>query len=190
MTPKNRKFNVAGIGHYSDDYEEGELVYFELEPSNKFDSNAIKVLNSKFDQIGYVPRDKAAEFIELIDGKYPHYCAKVIEIWEGNDGDAMPKVLAHFANQPSELPYPENEWIKSEKDQAKKTIKYRARFPAAINWVFLGLGLSLLFGVWKILQNILENYFISTPVVIVIGYLCLNVFSHFLSEEDNGETSD
>jgi hypothetical protein len=187
MNPKNRKFNVAGIGHYSDDYEEGELVYFELEPSNKFDSNAIKVLNSKLDQIGYVPRDKAAEFNELIDGKYPHYCAKILEIWDGNDGDAMPKVIAHFSNHPSELPFPEQEWINSGKNEAKHPIQLKVKLPVALNWVLLIIGVALLFGIWKVLQELVDNYFISAAVVLVIGYLFLHVFSYFLTEEMTDE---
>ena len=183
MTIKNRKFNVAGIGFHSNQYEEEDLIYFELEPTNEFDSNAIKVLNSNLDQIGYVPREKAKEFYELLEDDYRYYCAKIIEIWEGNDGDAMPKVLAHFANDPSELPYPEHEWISSSTNQPKKAPTLKAKFPVALNWLILGLGFIVLFGLWKLLHHLLENFFISTVVTAVIGYLFLNAFSYFATEE-------
>ncbi len=183
MTIKNRKFNVAGIGFHSNQYEEEDLIYFELEPTNEFDSNAIKVLNSNLDQIGYVPREKAKEFYELLEDDYQYYCAKIIEIWEGNDGDAMPKVLAHFANDPSELPYPEHEWISSSANQPKKAPRLKTKFPVAFNWLILGLGFIVLFGLWKLLHHLLENFFTSTLVTAVIGYLFLNVFSYFATEE-------
>lgn len=190
MPIKNRKFNVAGIGFYSNQYEEGELIYFELEPTNEFDSNAIKVLNSNLEQIGYVPREKAREFHGLLEDEYRYYCAKVIEIWDGSDGDAMPKVLAHFANDPSELPYPEHEWIASNASQSKKALKLKTRFPVALNWLILGLGFILLFVVWKFLHNLLENYFISIIVTAVIGYLFLNAFSYFVTEEVKEKVDD
>ena len=41
MIPKNRKFNVAGVSFNRNSVEEGELVYFELEPDNPHDKNAI-----------------------------------------------------------------------------------------------------------------------------------------------------
>ncbi len=183
MPTKNRKFNVAGIGFHSNQYEEEDLIYFELEPTNEFDSNAIKVLNSNLDQIGYVPREKAKELYELLEDDYRYYCAKIIEIWEGNDGDAMPKVLAHFANDPSELPYPEHEWIASSANQPKKAPILKAKLPAALNGSILVFGFIVLFGLWKLLHHLLENFFTSTVVTAVIGYLFLNVFSYFATEE-------
>lgn len=183
MPFKNKKFNVAGIGFHSNQYKVEDLIYFELEPTNEFDSNAIKLLNSNLDQIGYVPRGKAKEFYELLEDDYRYYCANVIEILDGNDGDDMPKVLAHFATDPSELPYHQHEWITSSANLSKKTPRLKTKFPVALNWLILGLGFIVLFGLWKLLHHLLENFFTSTVVTAVIGYLFLNVFSYFATEE-------
>ena len=110
MVPKNRKFNVAGSTFYSGKVESGDLVFFSLEPDNPKDKNAIKILNAKGDFIGYVPKESAKEFHEFIAGKYPHYCAKVKEIWDADFGK-IPKILSHFANDPAELPYEKQDFL-------------------------------------------------------------------------------
>lgn len=61
-----RIFPLAGSRHYIackgedcelfPDLEEGEQLYLEEELSNEFDRNAIKVLSSKKEHIGYIPR--------------------------------------------------------------------------------------------------------------------------------------
>ena len=110
MAPKNRKFNIAGSTFYSGVISAGDLVYFSLEPDNLKDSKAIKILNPKGDVIGYVPKEKLKEFHEFINGKYPYYCAKVKEIWDGNFGK-VPQILCHFANDPLELPYKKQDFL-------------------------------------------------------------------------------
>lgn len=45
------------------DYEELKM---ELEPNNKYDSNAIKVLNSKGNMIGYVPKKYKLGDLQII----------------------------------------------------------------------------------------------------------------------------
>ena len=110
MPSKNRKFNVAGSAFYHGLVSAGDLVFFSLEPDNPKDKNAIKILNRDNQLIGYVPKESAKEFHLFINGKYPFYCAKVKEIWEADIG-MLPKILAHFANSPTELPYEAQEFL-------------------------------------------------------------------------------
>ena len=110
MSVKNRKFNLAGTTFYDGKVRAGSLVFFSLEPDNPEDSNAIKVLNKDNEIVGYIPKESAAEIQKFISGKYPHYCAKVKEIWEGDLGK-IPQVLSHFATTPQELPYKMQDWI-------------------------------------------------------------------------------
>jgi len=55
----SRDFCVAGTSFYpeSKDVSENDQLFLELEPSNMFDSNAIKVLTKEGKLIGYVPRN-------------------------------------------------------------------------------------------------------------------------------------
>lgn len=110
---KNRKFNVAGSTIYTAKVSVGDAVQFVLEPDNPADKNAIRVVNTNGDTIGYVPKASAAEFQSFRNGKYPFYCAKVKELWQGNLSN-VPKVLAHFTKTEDELPYEGGEWLRND----------------------------------------------------------------------------
>lgn len=174
MTTKNRKFNVAGIGHYSTDFEEGELIYFELEPNNPHDKNAIKVLNESFEQIGYVPRDSAIEFQSFFAGKYPHYCARIVEIWEGREGDDMPKVLAHFASILNELPYAQQQLINSA--TTNPTNLQKTKLPVIVNWIIITFLVFVLYLLWSVLSKWFGGHIVSTLITLAIGYFSLDAF--------------
>lgn len=107
MIPKNRKFNVAGVSYHQASVNVGDEIHFELEPSNPYDSNAVKVLKRNGTVLGHVPKEMSEEVTKFLTGKYPNYSAYVYEIWEMRDGAKhfdVPKIMAHFANQPNELP--------------------------------------------------------------------------------------
>ncbi len=110
---KNRKFNVAGSTIYKAKVSAGDRVHFVLEPNNPADKNAIRIVNSDGDTIGYVPKASAVEFQEFRAGKYPFYCAKIKEVWQGNLSD-VPKVLVHFTKTEDELPYEACKWLRYE----------------------------------------------------------------------------
>ena len=110
---KNRKFNVAGSTIYTAKVRPGDIVHFVLEPNNPMDKNAIRIVNSNGDTIGYVPKASAFEFQEFRAGKYPFYCAKITEVWQGNLSN-VPKVLAHFTKNEEELPYQSQNWLYSD----------------------------------------------------------------------------
>jgi hypothetical protein len=111
MGVKNRRFNVAGSTFYDGKCRVGQIVYFSLEPDNPKDPFAIQVLNKNYEIIGYIPKENSEEICKFLSSKkYPHYCAKVKEIWDGELG-RVPRVLSHFATTPEELPYELQEWI-------------------------------------------------------------------------------
>lgn len=52
-------FKLSGVSFCKEgikELQDSEELKMELEPENKYDSNAIKVLNSKGNMIGYVPK--------------------------------------------------------------------------------------------------------------------------------------
>ena len=58
---------VVGIQYYTGYATEGEFVIVRREPSNPYDSNAIRVENVQRDQIGHLPRQMAAKLASYID---------------------------------------------------------------------------------------------------------------------------
>ena len=87
------KTYIAGITHLDDDEPVDELrlndkLILKRQPENKFDENAILVLDQKERKLGYVPEKDNIVFTRLMDaGKY--LTAKVVEI---DDDDYFRKV--------------------------------------------------------------------------------------------------
>ncbi len=87
------KTYIAGITHLDDDEPVDELVtgdklILKRQPENRFDENAILVLDQKERKLGYVPERDNIVFTRLMDaGKY--LTAKVVDI---NDNDYFRKV--------------------------------------------------------------------------------------------------
>ena len=76
--------NVAGVSFRLDQFTAAQVairddVTFEPEPENKYDPNAVKVLKGTH-HLGYVPRDKAVQFLNLIDDKSIK-SAKIVKAW-------------------------------------------------------------------------------------------------------------
>ena len=67
---------VAGTSHIKDesvfdDIREGDKLILQREPDNRFNENAILVLNSKSQKLGYIPEKDNIVFARLMDaGKY------------------------------------------------------------------------------------------------------------------------
>lgn len=80
--PKNHdqfdilEFNIAGMSHRDniDDYIGEFIGTLEAEPSNPYDSNAIKVLAADGHHVGYVPAAMTAEVRKEADLPCPCYC--------------------------------------------------------------------------------------------------------------------
>lgn len=87
------KTYIAGITHLDDDepvdeLETGDKLILKRQPENRFDENAILVLDQKERKLGYVPEKDNIVFTRLMDaGKY--LIAKVVDI---NDDDYFRKV--------------------------------------------------------------------------------------------------
>ncbi len=87
------KTYIAGITHLDDDepvdkLETGDKLILKRQPENRFDENAILVLDQKERKLGYVPERDNIVFTRLMDaGKY--LTAKVVDI---NDNDYFRKV--------------------------------------------------------------------------------------------------
>ncbi len=87
------KTYIAGITHLDDDepvdkLETGDKLILKRQPENRFDENAILVLDQKERKLGYVPEKDNIVFTRLMDaGKY--LTAKVVDI---NDAGYFRKV--------------------------------------------------------------------------------------------------
>ncbi|XP_075638504.1 putative SWI/SNF-related matrix-associated actin-dependent regulator of chromatin subfamily A member 3-like 1 [Castanea sativa] len=64
--------NIVGIQHYSGTISGREMVGLVREPLNPYDSNAIKVLNTRTVQVGHIERNVASVLAPLIDSLAIH----------------------------------------------------------------------------------------------------------------------
>ena len=75
---------VAGTGYINDktildELNNGDVLWLQREPENKFDEKAILVLDGKKRKIGYVPESDNTVFSRLMDaGKY--LTAKIVKM--------------------------------------------------------------------------------------------------------------
>lgn len=169
MLAKNRKFKVTGASFYKNDSEEDELVFFELEPDNPHDKNAIKVLNAEGLMLGHIPKEIAQEIQDFIKGKYPYYCAKVKSTWEPDDGDfTVPEILAHFANSPSELPYKSQEWKNNLHGLSRKPTQSEIKQNRNL-FAYLIIGSIVLFFISKTITDSYLIAFLVSVVTIFVG---------------------
>ena len=58
---------IVGIQYYDGEAKPGEEIHFERDPDNQYDSNAIRVENLDFQQVGNLPRNIVAWLSPLID---------------------------------------------------------------------------------------------------------------------------
>lgn len=165
MKAKNRRFNVAGAGIHRNKASQGELVYFELDSDNVHDKDAIKVVSQDELTLGYIPQEIAKEIQVFMKGKYPFYCAKVIDIWKPDDADFfVPKILAHFANKPIELPYQQQEWKKK-----------RAASDILRNRTIFGGSLGVIFILWIVLLNTMSGFLLPTILCAILTWIVITL---------------
>nr|GEX03070.1 putative SWI/SNF-related matrix-associated actin-dependent regulator of chromatin subfamily A member 3-like 1 [Tanacetum cinerariifolium] len=64
--------NIVGLQYYSGRISGREMVGFIREPLNRFDSNAIKAVNSRTNQVGHIEKKVASVLAPLIDSNIVH----------------------------------------------------------------------------------------------------------------------
>lgn len=84
-------FKVAGVSFHKKKVEslsEGDILTLQRDPDNKYDSNAIKILNSKEEMVGFVPKDFNSAIVKKFEKVSKVYTLKVKNIhkWEGPTG--------------------------------------------------------------------------------------------------------
>lgn len=65
-------FKVSGVSFCKDivdSLKEDELLFLEKDPENKYDTNAIKIINSKGEMCGFVPKKYKLKDQEMILNK-------------------------------------------------------------------------------------------------------------------------
>lgn len=103
-----REFYIMGIRHnapcegkecaYLYDIEVGDNLIFEKEPTNKEDSNAIRILMKNGNMLGYVPRYYNSAVIERLD-KGMTYSCKVIEVKRDQECSECVKVRLNIPKE-------------------------------------------------------------------------------------------
>ena len=89
------EFRIAGVTYPNDDGTsrqmaishtyKGSDLFLERDPHNRYDSNAVRVMNARREQIGFVPRDMAASISAAIE-RGGAVEARVIEVLGGTNG--------------------------------------------------------------------------------------------------------
>jgi hypothetical protein len=62
-------FKVSGVSFHRtvvDNLKENEQIFLEKDPKNKYDTNAIKIVNSKGEMCGFVPKKYSIKQNEII----------------------------------------------------------------------------------------------------------------------------
>tara|TARA_B100000242_G_C42931632_1_gene432062 strand:- start:536 stop:847 length:312 start_codon:yes stop_codon:yes gene_type:complete len=84
-------FKVAGVSFHKQKVEsltEGDILTLERDPENKYDSNAVKILNSEGEMIGFVPKEFNSAIVRKFKKVSTVYTLKVKNIhkWDGPTG--------------------------------------------------------------------------------------------------------
>jgi hypothetical protein len=84
-------FKVAGVSFHKQKVEslaEGEVLSLERDPDNKYDSNAVKILNPEGEMIGFVPKEFNSAIVRKFKKVSTVYTLKVKNIhkWDGPTG--------------------------------------------------------------------------------------------------------
>jgi hypothetical protein len=61
------KSQIVGIQYYDNEVKSGEKIFFEREPDNDHDKNAIRVENLDFKKVGFLPKKTSSWMAPLID---------------------------------------------------------------------------------------------------------------------------
>jgi len=95
MSNKNKgkiplNFNVAGVSFYKKTINsllEGDILYLEKDPKNKYDTNAVKILKDN-SLLGHVPKDFNKVILKRFEKIQTKYVLKVktIHKWDGPTG--------------------------------------------------------------------------------------------------------
>jgi hypothetical protein len=105
-------FIVAGAGRSAErrtaceGLQVGERVVLEREPDNRHDANAILIIDTAGDELGYVPREDAAVMAPLLDGG-GWVEATVKKVIEARTGYTLPVIISTMYRHGVERPNPE-----------------------------------------------------------------------------------
>ncbi|KAK5554493.1 hypothetical protein LTR46_007691 [Exophiala xenobiotica] len=137
---------IVGCRFYDGQATVGEYVKVRREPSNPYDSNAIRIDNVLRDQIGHIGRQVAAKLAPLMDsgelliegcltGQKSFYeCPIGLKLFGTND----PVAASALARRMQELRLPLNEYGKSKRRQQEAEKERKAREKAAAAMVKKG----------------------------------------------------
>ncbi len=103
-----RIFYIAGVRHYigcdGDNFEKaihlkvGDRLSLELEPTNKFDKNAIKIIDKDNNHVGYLPRYYSESVAGYIKQEEKYKC-KVLEVNKDMECHECIKVKLEIRNE-------------------------------------------------------------------------------------------
>ena len=103
-------FDCDVRGHFRNQSEcaklvAGEVVWLQPEPDNEFDENAIRVLNSNGNDLGYIPSEENEELLELLVSEKKEYCSRISKIEIDDRDQILPWITIHVASDKNDLPF-------------------------------------------------------------------------------------
>jgi hypothetical protein len=83
----------------------GEVVWLLPEPDNEYDENAIRILNSNGNDLGYIPSEENEELLELLVSENQEYCSRISKIEIDDRDQILPWITIHVATDKNDLPF-------------------------------------------------------------------------------------
>lgn len=107
-----RIFHIAGVRHHigckGEDcnkalhLEVGDKLKLKLEPENQYDKNAIKIVDSKENHVGYLPRYYSESMTKLLEEGAQYSCI-VLEVNKENECNECIKVVLEVCKDTKEI---------------------------------------------------------------------------------------
>jgi hypothetical protein len=109
-TTKLHTFECDVRGHFNHQTEceksvVDDLVWLIPQPDNEFDAFAIRIINSKGRDLGYIPSEDNEEILELLSFAKAEYCAKISSIEKDDSEQTLPWITVYISNNKNELPF-------------------------------------------------------------------------------------
>lgn len=108
-----RTFHVAGVRHHFGcegqhcndalNLDVGNKLKLVPEPTNQYDRDAVKIIDSKGNRIGYVPRYYSESVTNLLKKEGIRYNCTVLEVKKDNDCQVCVKVKLEFYTDANEI---------------------------------------------------------------------------------------
>jgi hypothetical protein len=117
------KSQIVGIQYYDDQVKGGEKIFFEREPDNDHDKNAIRVENLDFKKVGFLPKNASSWLAPLIDRGKVMIDGLVKDSYYDNDYSIPIEIKITLKNKGEDI-FTKNKNISSAEEAFHETVLY------------------------------------------------------------------